>query len=77
MRVRYEEMHCSSAIHRVQGMPFQWSVNPYKGCVHGCQYCYARRYHSFLDLDAGANFSSVVFVKANLPVVLRQLDLSL
>jgi DNA repair photolyase len=72
MRVHYEEMSCSSAIHRVQGMPFRWSLNPYKGCVHGCQYCYARRYHSFLDLNAGADFSGVVFVKANLPAVLRR-----
>jgi DNA repair photolyase len=72
MRVHYEEMSCSSAINRVQGMPFRWSLNPYKGCVHGCHYCYARRYHSFMDLNAGPDFSSVVFVKANLPVVLRQ-----
>ena len=35
MRVHYEEMSCSSAINRVQGMPFRWSLNPYKGCVHG------------------------------------------
>jgi DNA repair photolyase len=72
MRVHYEEMSCSSAINRVQGMPFRWSLNPYKGCVHGCHYCYARRYHSFMDLNAGPDFSSVVFVKANLPVVVRQ-----
>jgi DNA repair photolyase len=72
MRVHFEEMTCSSAINRVQGMPFRWSLNPYKGCVHGCQYCYARRFHSFLDLDAGRDFSSVILVKTNLPVVLRE-----
>jgi DNA repair photolyase len=71
MRVHYEEINCSSAINPVQGMPFRWSLNPYKGCVHGCQYCYARRYHGFLDLNAGRDFSSVIFVKANLPGVLR------
>jgi DNA repair photolyase len=40
--------------------------------VHGCHYCYARRYHSFLDLNAGQDFSGVVFVKTNLPEVLRR-----
>jgi len=53
-------------------MPFKWSLNPYKGCVHSCHYCYARRYHNFLDLNAGRDFESVIFVKANLPHVLRQ-----
>ena len=53
-------------------MPFKWSLNPYKGCVHSCHYCYARRYHNFLDLDAGRDFESVIFIKANLPHVLRQ-----
>ena len=72
MRVHYEEMSCSSAINRVQGMPFRWSLNPYKGCVHGCHYCYARRCHSFMDLNAGQDFSGVVFVKTNLPAVLRR-----
>ena len=47
-------------------------LNPYKGCVHGCHYCYARRYHNFLGLDAGQDFQSVIFVKANLPHVLRR-----
>ncbi len=62
---RYEEADCRTAIQRVQHMPFPWSLNPYQGCVHGCHYCYARRYHGFRDLDAGKDFSSVVFVKRN------------
>jgi DNA repair photolyase len=70
--VRYEVVECSSALTRVQGMPFHWSLNPYRGCVHGCHYCYARRYHGFLELDAGEDFASVIFVKGNLPQVLRR-----
>lgn len=72
MRIHYEEIETRSAINRVKGMPFKWSLNPYKGCVHGCHYCYARRYHNYLDLDASQDFQSVIFVKANLPHVLRQ-----
>lgn len=67
----YEEIEARSAINAVQRMPFKWSLNPYQGCVHGCHYCYARRYHHYRDLDAGEDFSSIIFVKRNLPVVLR------
>lgn len=70
-RVRYQEVHCRSALNRVEGMGFQWSLNPYRGCVHSCHYCFARRYHTFLDLSVGEDFSSVIFVKVNIPQVLR------
>jgi DNA repair photolyase len=53
-------------------MYFSWSVNPYLGCVHGCHYCYARRYHAFRELDAGTDFSSIVFVRTGIGRVLRQ-----
>jgi len=69
--VQYEEIEARSAINRVERMPFRWSLNPYQGCVHGCQYCYARRYHGFRELDAGKDFSSVIFVKTNIEHVLR------
>ena len=39
----YQEVRCRSALNRVQGMPFEWSLNPYRGCTHGCHYCFARR----------------------------------
>jgi len=64
-RVRYLESECKSALTRVQGMPFQWSLNPYRGCSHGCPYCFARSYHSRMDRDPGAGFDREIEVKTN------------
>ena len=74
--VRYEETECRSALNRVHGMGFKWSLNPYRGCVHGCHYCFARRYNSYADLDPGNDFSGLVFVKTNVVNVLKE-ELSL
>lgn len=69
----YQEIRCRSALNRVKGMAYmQWSLNPYRGCTHGCHYCFARRYHSHLELDAGDQFASVIFVKTNFVEVLRK-----
>ncbi|MBI4213484.1 MAG: radical SAM protein [Chloroflexi bacterium] len=64
------EIEARSAINAVQGMPFKWSLNPYKGCRHACTYCYARAYHAYLDLPVSA-FETQIFVKTNLPQVLQ------
>jgi DNA repair photolyase len=68
---RYIETTCKSAINRVQGMPFRWSLNPYRGCRHRCAYCYARVTHTYMGLDAGQDFDGVIFVKTNVAQVLR------
>jgi DNA repair photolyase len=69
---RYQEVHVRSALARCQGMPFNWALNPYRGCTHACEYCYARKYQRHLELNASDDFSSVIFVKRNLPDALRR-----
>ena len=66
----YIDSKCKSAINRVTGMPFKWSLNPYRGCVHACHYCYARETHTFLGLNADSDFESQIFVKSNIAAVL-------
>ena len=44
MRVEYREEPCRSALNRVKGMPFKWSLNPYMGCAHRCTFCYVRAF---------------------------------
>lgn len=51
---------------------FRFSVNPYRGCEHGCVYCYARPTHEYLGLSAGLDFESKVFVKTEAPALLRR-----
>jgi len=71
---RYQEISCRSALNRVKGMPFDWTLNPYRGCTHGCHYCYARRYHVQFELNAGDEFASVILVKKNfVEVLVREL----
>jgi len=68
----YQEVSCRSALNRVKGMPFEWTLNPYRGCTHGCHYCYARRYHTQFELGADDEFASVIFVKTNFVTVLTR-----
>lgn len=72
---RYQEVTCRSALNFVEGMPFSWTLNPYRGCTHACHYCFARRYQTQFELGPDDHFSSVIFVKVNLVDVLtRELD---
>jgi DNA repair photolyase len=69
---RYQEIVCRSALNRVTGMPFEWTLNPYRGCTHGCHYCYARRYHVQFEMNADDEFASVILVKKNFVEVLAR-----
>ena len=50
---------------------FRYSINPYRGCYHGCAYCYARPTHQYLGLGAGTDFERKIVVKTNVPELLR------
>ena len=63
---------CRSALNRAKGMPFKWTLNPYRGCTHACHYCFARRYHAQFEMGAGDDFASVILVKTNFPEVLAR-----
>ncbi|MBO8193738.1 Rv2578c family radical SAM protein [Streptomyces oryzae] len=71
----FHEVRARSLVNRVPGasrMPFEWTVNPYRGCSHACVYCFARRTHSYLDLDTGEGFDTQIVVKVNAPELLRK-----
>jgi len=53
-------------------IPFRFSVNPYRGCEHGCIYCYARPSHEYLGFSPGLDFETRIMVKLNAPELLRQ-----
>lgn len=69
---RYQEVRCRSALNPVKGMPFGWTLNPYRGCTHGCHYCYARRYQTQFELNSDDQFASIIFVKINFAETLRK-----
>ena len=72
---RYQEITCRSALNPVRGMPFKWTLNPYRGCTHACHYCFARRYQTQFEMGPDDQFSSVILVKVNLiEILLKELD---
>ena len=56
-------------------VPFEQSINPYRGCEHGCIYCYARPSHAYLELSPGLDFETRLFAKTN-AVELLQTELA-
>jgi DNA repair photolyase len=74
LQTRFYEVRARSVLNRVperSRMPFRWTINPYRGCSHGCTYCFARPTHKYLDFDAGRDFEREIVVKVNAPEVLR------
>ncbi len=72
--VTFHEVLAKSALNRVPAasrMPFRWTINPMRGCLHACRYCFARPTHEYLDLDAGRDFETQIVVKTNVVDVLR------
>jgi len=67
--------HTRSIINRVQptsDVPFDWTVNPYRGCEHGCIYCFARPYHEYLGMSCGLDFETKIVAKHEAPDLLKR-----
>lgn len=73
--VTFHEVLCKSALNKVPDtsqVPMRWTINPTRGCLHQCVYCFARGTHEYLDLDAGRDFDTQIVVKVNVAAVLRK-----
>ena len=70
-RVEYREEPCRSALNRVRGMPFAWSLNPYMGCVHRCTFCYVRGFERRADRPSDDRYGTSIRVKTNVAERLR------
>src|SRR4051794_34931620 len=72
MTVEYREEPCRSALNRVQGMGFEWSLNPYMGCVHRCTFCYVRAFERRAERPSDDRYGRSIRVKTNVAAVLRK-----
>jgi len=72
-RTQVTEERARSIVSRNESpdIPFDTSINPYRGCEHGCVYCYARPSHAYLDLSPGLDFETKLFAKTNTAEMLR------
>jgi DNA repair photolyase len=70
--VDYREEPCRSALNRVKGMAFEWSLNPYMGCVHRCTFCYVRAFELRADRPPDERYGTSIRVKVNVVEVLRR-----
>src|SRR5258708_12003312 len=71
MTAEYREEPCRSALNRVSGMPFGWSLNPYMGWAHRCTFCYVRAFERRADRPSGEAYGTAIRVKVNVAEVLR------
>jgi DNA repair photolyase len=72
MRAEYREEPCKSALNRVKGMMFDWSLNPYMGCVHRCTFCYVRAFERRAERFSDDRYGTSIRVKVNVVDVLRR-----
>jgi DNA repair photolyase len=72
VRPEYREEPCKSALNRVKGMGFDWSLNPYMGCVHRCTFCYVRAFEQRADRPSDDRYGRSIRVKTNVVDVLRR-----
>jgi DNA repair photolyase len=72
MRVQYREEPARTALNRVTGMPFTWSLNPYMGCVHQCTFCYVRGFELRAGRPSDDRYGASIRVKTNLVELLRR-----
>jgi DNA repair photolyase len=73
--VEYFTLESKSVLNRCvsgRGVPFEWTINPYRGCEFGCKYCYARYTHEFMEMRDGIAFEQKIFVKQHTAELLRQ-----
>src|SRR5579875_377689 len=71
---RFYEVRARSVLNHVpeiSQVPFRWTINPYRGCTHACNYCFARPTHTYLDFNPGRDFEREIIVKVNAPERLR------
>ena len=72
MRPTYRDEPCRTALNRVRGMGFKWSLNPYMGCVHQCTFCFVRAFEKMADRPADARYVASIRVKTNIVDVLAR-----
>lgn len=72
MGVEYREEACRTALNRVRGMPFGWSLNPYTGCAHRCTFCYVRAFERRAARPADDRYGRSIRVKVNVAEVLAR-----
>lgn len=72
MAADYRDEPCKTALNRVRGMPFHWSLNPYMGCAHRCTFCFVRAFERLADRPADDRYGRSIRVKSNLVEVLRR-----
>jgi len=59
-------------VSKTADVPFDWTLNPYRGCEHGCIYCFARPYHEYLGFSCGLDFETKLMAKPDAPKLLKQ-----